>query len=79
MRRSLFAALALAGLLGVLAPAASASEQVCNFGGQVSLVAQAGLNPTIVTEPFGPLTINRNQINTPPGQFGKNIASTCEP
>jgi hypothetical protein len=79
MRRKLFAAFALAGLLGLLAPAAaSASEQVCNWGGQVELQVHSGL-PVTDLAAYGPATITRNQVIVPPGQVGKNVALTCEP
>jgi hypothetical protein len=67
-------AVLMAVLLGVSAPGVSAStDEVCNYGRMASNGAKAPGSMQAFTESSGPLTINQNQTNLPPGQEDKGL------
>jgi hypothetical protein len=67
MRKTLIAVTVTGALLGAWAPAASAGPEVCNYGRGASDAAKVDGSNRPYTEASGPLTINGNNFNTPPG------------
>ncbi len=73
MRRIFTVLLVMALAMAAYAPGASASEDVCNYGRMASNAAGAPGSMQHFTGSSGPLTINSNQTNLPPGQEDKNL------